>query len=517
MVGKTVNDYLSAYSPKKNQQIIKGVILAGGEGKRYADGEVPKVLQPFDGKPIISHPINSLKELGISDKNIGVLINEEISFSDEIESFISDRYSEISCFNIGCKYEWEKQELKKFGPISKAWAIAKYVSHLYADLDEWGSSDKWEDDILLVLNADSIYPKKSLDIATQVAQKCFKTYSDANARFRDRNNRFSALICGLKTLEKKERRLPTLEELALLPFEIKLNSMLYPFFFINGEVTSFQKAKTDIESAIFAFKAGDLYRAICISGGSGRHVPVSENLNTLEDDLYNIYLPNKQNDYVDIEDAGRAIDVLLEELKKSGFNVAEYKKFNEAMHWENFQDFDDVDEIRQDLTEIFEQRAKKGYLENKLGSGLNFICNQLLTKDSMGGRYRVLSINLNMTYLNLNNLALRDRAKQFLGTLKALSLSDKDLLDDWREYAYATFEPKEILEAIGWGFPINLEFILGNLRLNANSKHSFNMQLKCYLNEEFESAGNLIYNYLICERANEWSEYCKKAEAKNDK
>ena len=494
--------------PKDGSGTCKAIILAGGEGIRYADGEVPKVLQFFDGKPIITYPIDSLKEIGIPDKNIIVLINEETKFADEISSFISEKYSKISCFDVGLKHKWEK-----FGHISKALAIAKYVDHLYAESADWYiDNGKWEDDILLILNADSVYPKKSLDIAARVAQKCFKTYPDVNARCNDRPNRFSALICGLNTLEKKVHRLPTLVESTLLPFEIKLDDILNPHFSVSGEVNGFRKVEENFESAIFAFKAVDLYNAICNSNRAGHYVPVTEKLSTLESSLCDIYLPYHEE--IDLEDDGRAIDALLDELKNSGFDVTKYKNFNKAINWEELDDCGDTSEIRYDLIEIFEARAKEGFLENKFGSGLNFICNQLQTKDSMDRRYRVLSINLNMTYLNLNNLALRARAKQFLGTLKALSLSDKDLLDDWREYADATFEPKEILEAIGWGFPINLEFILGNLRLNANSEHSFNTQLKCYLNEEFESAGNLIYNYLICERANEWSEYCKEAEAK---
>jgi len=505
--GKTVNDYLFAYSSKKNQQTIKGIILAGGEGVRYADGEVPKVLQFFEGKPLMSHSIDSLIEMGIRDENISILINDEAKFADEIRSFVSGKYKEIICFDAGRKYRWEKTQLKGFGPISKAWAIAKYVDYLYRDVIEAGlSGDEWEDDILLILNADSIYPKKSLKIATGVAKKCFKVYSDQTSRHED-EDRFSALIYGLNTLETKTRRSPVLQEESILPFEIRMDNTLDRHFSVRGEVIGFQKLENNIESGIFAFKAGDLYEAICDWCELGRYVPVTENLNTLENVLYSIYLPHKEE--IDTRDVGLAIDALLKELKKSGFNVAKYRHFKEAIHWSEIDDFDDLNNIRNDLIEIFESRAKEGCLENKLGSGLNFICNKLMTKDYYGKRRRVLAISSNMTYLNLNDMALRDKAKQFLGVLKTLSLSDEDLRDICAEHEDYVFGPKEIADAISWEIPIDLRFILDRRTLKGDS-HNFNEQLKQYLNIEFEGTADLIYDYIICERALEWSEYCKK-------
>jgi bifunctional UDP-N-acetylglucosamine pyrophosphorylase / glucosamine-1-phosphate N-acetyltransferase len=51
------------------QVAVKGLILAAGRGSRFiSDGNnLPKVLQPVNGKPVISYVISALKSAGISE------------------------------------------------------------------------------------------------------------------------------------------------------------------------------------------------------------------------------------------------------------------------------------------------------------------------------------------------------------------------------------------------------------------------------------------------------------------
>lgn len=45
------------------QPDVQVVILAGGKGTRMGDTEIPKVLHPLNGKPLISHLLDNLKRL----------------------------------------------------------------------------------------------------------------------------------------------------------------------------------------------------------------------------------------------------------------------------------------------------------------------------------------------------------------------------------------------------------------------------------------------------------------------
>ena len=47
---------------------IQIVILAAGLGKRMGNKDLPKVLIPFKGKPLIKHLLESIKDSGICDK-----------------------------------------------------------------------------------------------------------------------------------------------------------------------------------------------------------------------------------------------------------------------------------------------------------------------------------------------------------------------------------------------------------------------------------------------------------------
>ena len=50
------------------------VILAAGQGKRLGCTDMPKVMCPIGGKPIIAYTVASLKELGFTKKNIRLVV-----------------------------------------------------------------------------------------------------------------------------------------------------------------------------------------------------------------------------------------------------------------------------------------------------------------------------------------------------------------------------------------------------------------------------------------------------------
>ena len=47
---------------------IQIIILAAGHGKRMNNGDLPKVLVPFKGQPMIKHLLKSIKDSGVCDK-----------------------------------------------------------------------------------------------------------------------------------------------------------------------------------------------------------------------------------------------------------------------------------------------------------------------------------------------------------------------------------------------------------------------------------------------------------------
>ena len=82
----------SKYGFKAIQIIMNGIILAGGKGTRMAEmTEIPKVLLPVNGIPIIEHSIANLVDRGVS--KIFITISRG---SSELESWIrSSVYSDI--------------------------------------------------------------------------------------------------------------------------------------------------------------------------------------------------------------------------------------------------------------------------------------------------------------------------------------------------------------------------------------------------------------------------------------
>ncbi len=50
------------------------VILAAGQGKRLGCTDIPKVMCPIGGKPIVSYTVASLKELGFTQENIRLVV-----------------------------------------------------------------------------------------------------------------------------------------------------------------------------------------------------------------------------------------------------------------------------------------------------------------------------------------------------------------------------------------------------------------------------------------------------------
>jgi bifunctional UDP-N-acetylglucosamine pyrophosphorylase/glucosamine-1-phosphate N-acetyltransferase len=52
---------------------IQIIVLAGGQGKRMNNQDLPKVLVPFKGKPIISHLLSAIKDSGYCEKPVIVV------------------------------------------------------------------------------------------------------------------------------------------------------------------------------------------------------------------------------------------------------------------------------------------------------------------------------------------------------------------------------------------------------------------------------------------------------------
>jgi bifunctional UDP-N-acetylglucosamine pyrophosphorylase/glucosamine-1-phosphate N-acetyltransferase len=59
---------------QKNLNSWGVVILAAGQGKRLGCTDIPKVMCPIGGEPIVSYTVASLRELGFSKENIRLVV-----------------------------------------------------------------------------------------------------------------------------------------------------------------------------------------------------------------------------------------------------------------------------------------------------------------------------------------------------------------------------------------------------------------------------------------------------------
>lgn len=97
---------------KKNKNIMKVVIMAGGKGTRIASvrSDVPKPMINLCGKPILEHQIDNLKACGLTDiiLVIGYL-------GDKIKEYFGDG----SKFGVNIEYFVEDHPLGTAGALSK--------------------------------------------------------------------------------------------------------------------------------------------------------------------------------------------------------------------------------------------------------------------------------------------------------------------------------------------------------------------------------------------------------------
>lgn len=110
---------------------IKTVIMAGGKGTRIQSiaSDIPKPMIRIDGKPVLEHEINSLKEQGFSDIIITV---------SHLGHIIMDYFGDGSRFGVKIKYYNEEK------PLGNAGALFKLRSEL-------------GEEPFLLINADSIF------------------------------------------------------------------------------------------------------------------------------------------------------------------------------------------------------------------------------------------------------------------------------------------------------------------------------------------------------------------------
>ena len=109
---------------------MKTVIMAGGKGTRISSvaSDIPKPMIKIEGKPVLEHEIECLRDQGFTDLIITV---------SHLGSVIMDYFGDGSRFGVSIKYFNEKT------PLGNAGALFKL-------------RDQLEDDFLL-LNADAIF------------------------------------------------------------------------------------------------------------------------------------------------------------------------------------------------------------------------------------------------------------------------------------------------------------------------------------------------------------------------
>ena len=109
---------------------MKTVIMAGGKGTRISSvaSDIPKPMIKIEGKPVLEHEIECLRDQGFTDLIITV---------SHLGQFIMDYFGDGSKFGVKIRYFNEET------PLGNAGALFKLRNEL--------------DDVFLLLNADSIF------------------------------------------------------------------------------------------------------------------------------------------------------------------------------------------------------------------------------------------------------------------------------------------------------------------------------------------------------------------------
>ena len=109
---------------------MKAVIMAGGKGTRISSvaRDIPKPMISIEGKPVLEHEIDCLREQGFTDIIITV---------SHLGNIITDYFGDGSKFGVNIEYYFEKE------PLGNAGALFRI-------------KDKLTEDFLL-LNADSVF------------------------------------------------------------------------------------------------------------------------------------------------------------------------------------------------------------------------------------------------------------------------------------------------------------------------------------------------------------------------
>ena len=107
---------------------MKGIILAGGTGSRLKPltKVTNKHLLPVGRKPMIYHPIEKLKEMGIEE----ILIVTGVEHMGDIVSLLG------SGAEFGCRFTYKVQD--KAGALPRPWVWPKVLSGRTAWLLFWG-------------------------------------------------------------------------------------------------------------------------------------------------------------------------------------------------------------------------------------------------------------------------------------------------------------------------------------------------------------------------------------------
>lgn len=70
---------------------IQVVVLAAGHGKRMARADLPKVLVPFRGKPMIMHLLESIRQSGVCDKPV-IVVGQK---ADQVKQALGSGYTYV--------------------------------------------------------------------------------------------------------------------------------------------------------------------------------------------------------------------------------------------------------------------------------------------------------------------------------------------------------------------------------------------------------------------------------------
>ena len=493
----------------------KAIILAGGKGLRYAEGDVPKTLQFLEGKPIVTYSIDSLKEIGLKNEDITVITGGD--FADETVGFLKREYNGI---NVG-NYDKEYIERAKLGSIAKTWKIANCISGMLHHCFDIFNEDRL-DDIVMCINADSIYPKRALKNAFELSERTFDKYDkkrEENIGINEGNSRkrCSGLVYSLKTPHPGEIAAPIYcDEEPPFHYSAKVYDWTKRFINVKNKVVGFEKKENgSYDPAIFTFKAIDLYDTICTFQEDGRHpVPVIDGLDVNEDELHDIYAVENNRDGYERYELWESIDKIEEVLTRNNIKV----RINRKKLGEETDNFDELLKFRNRLVKRFEREVGYKHLKSGFGTGLKWICNQMVKEG-----HDILGVESDTVYFNLNHLIEREEAKKVLRLFSHLVkskdraepyercdyLNDKDE-DDIDSISFFSGEAGLLAEAIKWDVPIDLEYIFeyvgDKYREIIHKKeppHAYvpYAVLKC-VEERFRgSSAKMIENYLMQERA----------------